>query len=45
MMTLLLWREEEECVTSYSGHGEAESPTCTINSTSGRVVASVRVKV
>ena len=44
MMSLLLRREEEERVTSYSGCGKAESSVCTINSTSSRVVASVRVK-
>ena len=43
MMSFLLWMEEEECVTSYSGR--SESFACTINSTSGWVVASVWVKV
>ena len=38
-------REEEERVTSYSGRGESRIfRACTINSTSGRVVASVQVK-
>ena len=44
MMSFLLRREEEERVTSYLAMVKAESPACTINSTSGRVVASVRVK-
>ena len=41
MTSFLFGREEEERVTSYSGRGES---ACTINSTSGRVVASVQVK-
>ena len=36
---------EEECVTSYSAHSEAESLTCIINSTTSQILASVRVKV
>ena len=39
MTSFLLWREEEEHAVV-----KAESPACTINSTSGRVEASVRVK-
>ena len=45
-MSFLLQREDdEEHVASYSGHGKTESLTCTINSTSSEVVASVQVKV
>ena len=44
MTSFLFGREEEERVTSYSGRGKAESFACTINSTSGRVVASVQAK-
>ena len=42
----LLRREEEEHVTPYIlTVVKAESPMCTINSTSSRVVVSVQVKV
>ena len=41
MMSLLLWRKEEEPILPVV---KAESPTCTINSTSGGVVASVWVE-
>ena len=47
MMTsfILLEKEEEERVTSILAVVIAEYLVCTINSTSSRVVASVRVKV
>ena len=45
MTSFAFGREEEERVTSYSlAVVKAESFACTINSTSGRVVASVQVK-
>ena len=44
VMSFLLWREEEDPVTSYSGCGESRILACIINNTSGRVVASVQVK-
>ena len=43
-MSFLLQREEKERVTSYSGRGESRISRVYYNSTSGRVVASVRVK-
>ena len=45
MMTFLLQKEEEEHVTSILAMVKAESPMCTINNTSGQVVASLWVKV
>ena len=44
MMSFLLWREEEDPVTSYSGCGVNRIFACIINNTSGQVVASVQVK-
>ena len=45
MMTFLLQKEEEKHVTSILAMVKAESPVCTINNTSGQVVASLWVKV
>ena len=44
MMSFLLRREEKEHVISNSGCGKSRISHCAINSTSGRVVASVWVK-
>ena len=44
MMSFSLQREEEERVTSILAVVKVESFVCTINSTSSRVVASMRVK-
>ena len=38
MTSFLLWREEEERVTSYSGRGESRIFMCTMNGTFGWVV-------